>query len=147
MKLRPKVTIADYFSELKDPRIERSKQHKLIDIITITICAVICGADGWADIENFGHCKYKWLKKFLELPNGIPSHDTFSRVFAMLDPEELQKCFLSWVKSISKITLGEVIAIDGKTLRHSYDRKNNKPAIHMGPNIFILKKSLSLTYW
>ena len=147
MKLRPKVTIAEHFNEIKDPRIERSKRHKLIDIITITICAVICGADGWADIEQFGNCKYKWFKKFLELPNGIPSHDTFSRVFSLLNPEELQGCFLKWIETISQITFGEVIAIDGKTLRHSYDRSKKKAAIHMEPNIFILKKSLSLTYW
>ena len=130
MKLRPKITIEDHFSELKDPRIERSKRHKLIDIMTITICAVICGADGWADIELYGKCKYKWFKKFLELPNGIPSHDTFSRVFSLLNPEELQECFLKWIESISRISFGEVIAIDGKTLRHSYDRSKNKPAIH-----------------
>lgn len=131
MKLKPKITISDYFKNLKDPRIERTKRHKLIDIITITICAVICGADGWSDIELFGKSKYKWLKKFLELPNGIPSHDTLSRVFSLIDPEELQKCFLDWVSSISRITFGEVIAIDGKTLRHSYDRSNDKAAIHM----------------
>ena len=131
MKLKPKVTIADHFNEIKDPRIERSKRHKLIDIITITICAVICGADGWADIEQFGNCKYKWFKKFLELPNGIPSHDTFSRVFSLLNPEELQGCFLKWIETISQITFGEVIAIDGKTLRHSYDKSKNKAAIHM----------------
>ncbi len=124
MKLRPKITIDDYFKDLKDPRIERTKRHKLIDIITITICAVICGADGWSDIELFGKSKYKWLKKFLELPNGIPSHDTFSRVFSLINPEALQKCFLDWVSSISRITFGEVIAIDGKTLRHSYGRRS-----------------------
>ncbi|MDJ0692700.1 MAG: ISAs1 family transposase, partial [Xenococcaceae cyanobacterium MO_188.B32] len=131
MKLRPKITIADHFSDLEDPRIERSKRHKLIDIITITICAVICGADGWSDIELYGKCKYKWLKKFLELPNGIPSHDTFARVFSLLNPEELQQCFLKWVEAISLITFGEIVAIDGKTLRHSYDKSKNKSAIHM----------------
>ena len=94
MKLRPKITIADHFSELEDPRIERTKRHKLIDIITITICAVICNADGWTEIERYGKSKYKWLKKFLELPNGIPSHDTFARVFSLLNPEQLQQCFL-----------------------------------------------------
>ena len=131
MKLRPKITIADHFSELEDPRIERTKRHKLIDIITITICAVICGADGWADLELYGKCKYKWLKKFLELPNGIPSHDTFARVFSRLNPEQLQQCFLKWVEAISLITFGEIVAIDGKTLRHSYDKSENKSAIHM----------------
>ncbi len=83
MKLRPQITIADHFSELEDPRIERTKRHKLIDIITITICAVICHADGWTDIELYGKSKYKWFKKFQERTNGIPSHDTFSRVFSL----------------------------------------------------------------
>lgn len=131
MKLKPKITIADYFAEMEDPRVERTKQHKLIDIITIAICAVICGADTWVGIETYGQAKYEWLKKFLELPNGIPSHDTFSRVFARLNPQQFQECFLNWVKSISKITQGEVIAIDGKTLRHSYDTGADKGAIHM----------------
>ena len=131
MKLRPKITIADHFSELEDPRIERTKRHQLIDIITITICAVICGADGWTEIERYGKSKYKWLKKFLELPNGIPSHDTFARVFSRLNPEQLQQGFLRWVETISRITFGEIVAIDGKTLRHSYDQSKNKSAIHM----------------
>ena len=98
---------------------------------TITICAVISNADGWTEIERYGKSKYKWLKKFLELPNGIPSHDTFARVFSLLNPEQLQQCFLKWVESISQITVGEIVAIDGKTLRHSYDKSNNKAAIHM----------------
>ncbi len=86
MKLQPKKSIYEYFSELEDPRVDRTKHHKLIDIITITICAVICGADTWIDIESYGESKCKWLKSFLELPNGIPSNDTFARVFAPLDP-------------------------------------------------------------
>ncbi len=93
MKLRPKTTIADHFSELEDPRIERSKRHKLIDIITITICAVICNADGWTDIELFGKSKHKWFKNFLELPNGIPSHDTFSRVFSLRVSRKITRMF------------------------------------------------------
>ena len=131
MKLRQKTTISEYFSDLKDPRVNRTKLHKLIDIITITICAVISGADTWVDIELYGETKYKWLKKFLELPNGIPSHDTFARVFANLEPEELQRCFLKWIQSISQVTFGEIVAIDGKTLRHSYDKSSEKAAIHM----------------
>lgn len=82
MKLKPKITIFDHFTEIEDPRVERTRQHKLIDIITIAICAVICGAEGWTDIKTYGLVKYEWLRQFLELPNGIPSHDTFSRVFA-----------------------------------------------------------------
>ncbi|MBE9056163.1 ISAs1 family transposase [Sphaerospermopsis sp. LEGE 08334] len=131
MKLPPKITIADHFKDLEDKRVERTKRHKLIDIVTIAICAVICGVDSWVLMEAYGKKKEKWLKKFLELPNGIPSHDTFARVFARIEPQQFQNCFLSWIKSINKITEGEVIAIDGKTLRHSYDKGKEKGAIHM----------------
>lgn len=131
MKLRPKTTIEEHFSSIKDPRLDRTKLHQLIDIITITICAVISGAESWSDIELFGHCKYDWFKSFLELPNGIPSHDTFNRVFARLDPEQLEKCFSDWVKSIYNLLSGEQIAIDGKTLRHSYNRNSEQKAIVM----------------
>ena len=95
MKLKPKITILDYFAELEDPRMERTKEHLLIDIITIAICAIICGADTWVGIETFGNAKIKWLKKFLKLPNGIPSHDTFARVFAMIDPHQFTDMFSS----------------------------------------------------
>lgn len=131
MKLKPKTTIEEHFSQIKDPRLERTKLHQLIDIITITICAVICGAESWDDIEYFGECKYKWFKSFLSLPNGIPSHDTFNRVFAQINPQELEKCFSDWVKSISSLLPGEQIAIDGKTLRHSYDHSSEQKAIVM----------------
>ena len=131
MKLPPKITIVDHFKDLEDKRVERTKRHKLIDIVTIAICAVICGVDSWVLMEAYGKKKEKWLKQFLELPNGIPSHDTFARVFARIDPQQFQNCFLSWIKSINKITEGEVIAIDGKTLRHSYDKGKDKGAIHM----------------
>lgn len=131
MKLRPKITLIDHFSNLTDPRIDRTKDHKLIDIVVIAVCSVICGADGWVGMETYGKAKYQWLKQFLELPSGIPSHDTFSRVFARLDPEEFQSCFLNWIKSISQLIPGEVISIDGKTLRHSYERASQKKAIHM----------------
>lgn len=131
MKLKPRITIADHFIAIEDPRIDRSKHHKLIDIITIAIGAVICGAEGWTDIETYGVTKYEWLKQFLELPNGIPSHDTFARLFARLNPQQFQQCFLNWIKAINKITAGEVIAFDGKTLRHSYDEGSDKGAIHM----------------
>jgi predicted transposase YbfD/YdcC len=131
MKLPPKITIVDHFKDLEDKRIERTKKHKLIDIVTIAICAVICGVDSWVLMETYGKKKEEWLKQFLELPNGIPSHDTFARVFARIDPQQFQNSFLSWIKSINKITAGEVIAIDGKTLRHSYDKGKEKGAIHM----------------
>ncbi len=131
MKLRPKTTISEHFSNLEDPRVDRTKLHKLIDILTITICAVIAGADTWVDIEAYGQSKHRWLKRFLELPNGIPSHDTFARVFSLLNPEKLQQCFLKWIQSISQLTDGEIVAIDGKTLRHSYDKSLDQAAIHM----------------
>ena len=131
MKLRPKYRLVEHFAEIDDPRIERTKRHKLTDILTIAILAVICGAEGWVGMENFGKAKHQWLKKILELPNGIPSHDTFARVFALLNPEQFQDCFLHWVKSIAEVSEGEVIAIDGKTLRQSYDNANGKGAIQM----------------
>ena len=131
MKLKPKITIDSYFSNIDDKRVERRKLHKLIDIITITICGVICGADTWEDIALFGESKYEWLKQFLEIPNGIPSHDTFARVFSQIDPEQFQKSFVSWIQSISRLANQEIIAIDGKTLRSSYDSNKEKAAIHM----------------
>lgn len=131
VKLKPKTTISEHFSTIKDPRLDRTKLHKLIDIITITLCAVISGAETWDDIELFGNCKYDWFKSFLELPNGIPSHDTFNRLFARLDPQQLEKCFVDWVKSISNLLPGEQIAIDGKTLRNSSVDDSQQKAIVM----------------
>jgi predicted transposase YbfD/YdcC len=124
-------TIIEHFSTLTDPRVRLKTKHKLIDIIVITVCGTICGADNWAEIEIYGNLKQEWLEEFLELPNGIPSHDTFGRVFSLISPEEFQRCFLNWVQSVFTVTDGQVVAIDGKTLRHSYDRANNKSAIHM----------------
>ncbi|MEH1938857.1 MAG: ISAs1 family transposase [Nostoc sp.] len=131
MKLKPKITIADHFLGIEDPRIDRTKRHNLIDIMTIAIIAVICGADGWVGIETYGCAKYEWLTTFLELPNGIPSHDTFARVFAQINPQQFQSCFLDWMKSIQKVTNGEVVAIDGKILRGSYDTNNEQSAIQI----------------
>lgn len=124
-------SIGEHFNDLEDPRMERSKHHQLLDIIAIAICGVICGADSWVDLELFGRSKEEWLKRFLSLPNGIPSHDTFGRVFALLDPAKFAQCFTSWVKAVSQLTQGQVIAIDGKALRRSHDRANGKSAIHM----------------
>ncbi len=125
------ATIIDCFDELEDPRVERTKDHLLLDIITIAICGVICGADGWTGIEIFGKAKLPWFKTFLDLPNGIPSHDTFGRVFARLDPEVFQRCFLRWVAAVSEFTGKQVVAIDGKCLRRSHDKRLGKEAIHM----------------
>jgi len=127
----PVGSIGKHFSKVSDPRINRTKRHKLLDIICITICAVICGADNWVDVENFGKKKLTWLRTFLELSNGIPSHDTFGRVFALVSPEEFQRSFLEWVKAVSQLSEGKVIAIDGKQLRGSQDRSSGKRAIYM----------------
>jgi predicted transposase YbfD/YdcC len=131
MKLKPKITLIDHFSKLTDPRIDRTKEHKLIDILTIAICAMICGADNWVAIEQYGNSKQDWLKQFLELPNGIPSHDTIARVFARLDPNEFEQCFRDWVKEIAQLLPSEVVSIDGKTLKHSGSKGIGKNAIHL----------------
>ena len=119
-----------FFAGIKDPRLERTKDHLLLDIIFITIAAVICGAETWNDIEAFGKAKQEWLKSFLKLPNGIPTHDTFNRVYAALDSKELGQCFLSWTQSVTKLTAGEVVSIDGKALRGSRDQ-GKKSIVHM----------------
>lgn len=120
-----------FFEELEDPRMDRTKLHSLSDILIITICAVICGADEWTEIELFGKSKRKWFKTFLALPNGIPSHDTFGRVFSRLDPKQLEKCFQRWMAAMAECTGGQLIAIDGKTIRRSFNKADHKAAIHM----------------
>src|SRR5262245_9688657 len=128
---RRTASIVEHFGELEDPRIERQKQHQLLDVIVIAMCAVICGADDWVAIEPFGKAKEAWFGRVLALPNGIPSHDTFGRVFALLSPVRLQECCVSWRQAVAEVGAGQVIAIDGKTLRRSYDRRSAKAAIHM----------------
>jgi len=124
-------TIESHFGDLTDPRIDRTKLHLLMDILVIAICAVIAGADNWEAIADFGRAKLDWFKTFLELPNGIPSHDTFNRVFARLDGQQFQAGFLSWMRAVSAELGGQVIAIDGKVLRRSHDRGIGKAAIDM----------------
>jgi predicted transposase YbfD/YdcC len=123
--------IQEHFSSIKDPRMKKKIRHKLLDIIVITICGVICGADDWVSVEAYGKAKYDWLKTFLELPFGIPSHDTFGNVFSVINAMEFENCFISWIQSVCLATTGQVIAIDGKTLRRSHDKSSNKSAIHM----------------
>ena len=125
------TAIEHYFADLTDPRVNRTRRHKLIDILVIGICTVICGGDDYPAMEEFGKAKEEWFQTFLELPNGIPSHDTFWRVFGALDPEQFQVCFLSWMNAISSKTSGEIIALDGKQLRRSHDKNEGKAAIHM----------------
>jgi predicted transposase YbfD/YdcC len=122
--------LGEHFSSLEDPRAD-NKRHLLLDMIVIVICAAICGADGWEDVELFGRSKQKWFKTFLDLPHGIPSHDTFGRVFAVLDAEQFQRCFIQWIQAIHQITQGQVIPIDGKKLRRSHDRRLGKEGIYM----------------
>lgn len=124
-------SIDEHFAGLEDPRAEHLNDHKLLDIITIAICAVICGAEGWTDVELFGNERLAWLRQFLALEQGIPSHDTFGRVFARLDPVQFEQCFLSWVGAVFQITKGQVVAIDGKTVRRSYNRGCGQTAIHL----------------
>jgi predicted transposase YbfD/YdcC len=122
--------ITDYFESLPDPRLDRTRRHKLIDILVITIAACLSGCEDWNDIEMYGETKEDWLRTFLELPGGIPSHDTFNRVFAALDPVELQNCFMKWVQSVAEISNGQVVSIDGKRLCGSGEN-GNKAIVHM----------------
>ena len=128
---KPLEVIEEHFSKVTDPRKDRTKEHKLIDIIVIAICTVICGAEGWVDVELFGKSKLPWLKTFLELPNGIPSHDTFGRVFSLMDAQQFQLAFYEWVLAVNDLVQGQVINIDGKCLRGSDDKRLGKRAIYM----------------
>ena len=118
------------FAQVEDPRMERTKLHRLRDIIILAICGVLCGADGWVEIEEFGKAKEAFFPELLDLPNGIPSHDTFGRVFALIDPKQFEECFLQWVPGVTEKITG-VMAIDGKTLRRSHDAANGKKALHL----------------
>ncbi len=120
-----------HFASLHDPRIERTKLHPLANVLTIAICAVIGGAESWDDIAAFGQARAAWFATFLDLGNGIPSHDTFNRVFAALDPAHFQDCFLGWVRAITAALPAQVIALDGKTLRRSHDRRGGTAAVHL----------------
>ena len=131
MKRHPTASIIEHFSSIPDPRIDRRKLHKLQDIFFITLCAVICGADDWVSIEQFGEAKEAWLTEVLTLKNGIPSHDTFGNVFAAINTEQFSECFSRWAADIAELGEGEIIAIDGKCLRRSLDKASGKAAIHM----------------
>lgn len=131
MEKTPTSSIEQHFSALEDPRSAINRQHNLIDIIVIAICAVICGADDWPAVEKFAKAKEEWLRSILELPNGIPSHDTFWRVFGLLDAEAFAESFSRWMSAVCQVTDGEVVAIDGKQLRRSHDKTLGREAIYM----------------
>lgn len=131
MQDTPPVSLVEHFAELEDFRVDRTKRHELLDIMVIAICAVVGGADSWTDVELFGKSKMEWFDRVLGLPNGIPSHDTFGRVFARLDAERFEECFMNWVRAVSGVLGGPVVAIDGKTIRRSHDKFIGKSAIHM----------------
>jgi len=124
------TSVMEHFSSLTDPRVVSRSAHKLIDMVIITVCAVLAGADNWVEIAGFGRAKKDWFARFLELPAGIPSHYTFRRVFARIDPDEFGKCLCSWIREVFPRRDPDVIAIDGKTSRRSHDRTNGKGPIH-----------------
>jgi len=127
----PPASIWDCFAELPDPRRSQGRRHKLIDILTIALCAVLCGADEFTEMEQFGETKEAWLRQFLELPHGIPSHDTFGRIFAALDAPSFGRCFMSWVRQLADLSEGAIVSIDGKVVRRSYDAAAQCPAISL----------------
>src|SRR4051812_24455657 len=125
------ASILTYFRDLPDPRREtQNKKHRLIDILVIALCGTIAGCQSAVEIEASGRAKEAWLKTFLELSNGIPSHDTFSRILQLLDPRKFHDCFVTWVQALHELTQGQVVAIDGKTLRRSFDSASDRPALH-----------------
>jgi predicted transposase YbfD/YdcC len=131
MALTKTPVILTHFEDLSDPRVERTKLHHLSDLVAIALCGAICGADTWADVERFGREKIDWFRTFLRLENGIPSHDTFGRVFAALDTGEFYACLANWIASLQLDLRGQTIAIDGKTLRKSFDKSVGREALHV----------------
>jgi predicted transposase YbfD/YdcC len=125
------ASILEHFSPLQDPRIERNKLHALPDILVLTVCAVVSGADGWEAIEEFGREKLEWLRQFAPFRNGVPSHDCIANVLSRLSPKGFQECFGNWTRAVAKVTAGEVIAVDGKTARESRDRRGARRPLHM----------------
>jgi hypothetical protein len=132
--------LKSHFATMEDPRDGPAQLHNLLDIIIIAICGAICGANAWTEVEAFGQAKAEWLGTFLELPHGIPSHDTFGRVFRHLDPGAFETCFRNWTQAVHTRTAGQVIALDGKCVRRSGDTVLGKAAIYMGSACFCQAK-------
>src|ERR687884_951002 len=125
------ASIVEHFRTLEDPRMERTKKHLLLDILVIALCTLLSGGEGFQDMELFGKSKRTWLQTFLALPHGIPSHDTFGRVFARLNPRRFQECFLSWTQAVAQLTQGTLVSLDGKTVKASFDRATAASPLHM----------------
>jgi predicted transposase YbfD/YdcC len=131
MTVPTNASIVEHFQTLEDPRIARTKKHNLLDILVIAVCTLLTGGEGFQDMELFGKSKQAWLQTFLTLPHGIPSHDTFGRVFARLNPQRFQECFLSWTRAVAQFTQGTLISLDGKTVKASFDRATASSPLHM----------------
>jgi hypothetical protein len=121
----------DHFQDLQDPRVERTRKHPLINVVFIAVCGVLSGANSFAAIHEFACDRRQWFARYLDLSNGIPSDDTLGRVLARLDPGAFEKCLLSWMQAVQEVTANRLVAIDGKTVRGSYDRRGGTAAIHM----------------
>jgi hypothetical protein len=123
--------VFEFFENVPDPRVEWTRLHPLINVLTIALLAMLCVGEGWEDMEEFGEANRDWLETFLDLPHGIPSADTFRRVISAIDPVAFNACFVAWVQALSEGTAGKLVAIDGKTLRHSFDGATGKKALHL----------------
>ena len=123
--------LIEHFSKLEAPRVDRNKKHELIDVIVLCVCAVLSGAEGWSDIEEFGRTKLDWLRRYVPLANGVPVDDTIARIISALSVSGFQECFMSWMKEAVELGEGELIALDGKTHRRSHDRKRGVKALHL----------------
>jgi len=126
---QPKFSLIEHFQTLPDPRVNRTKEHELVDVLTIGVCTLLCAGESFNDMEDFGLAKADWFKTFLSLPNGIPSHDTFNRVFAALDPQHFGECFMAWTQSLRAAVAQEIVALDGKALRRALAADQNSKVI------------------